>query len=109
MELKEKVIILTGARRIGQTVAEELAKKGVHLAITYRSAKEESEAMCKACVAYGVKAEPILADLSKEEDIKKLVSEVKEKFGRIDGLVHIAAPYPRSQMSKITMDEIDNT
>src|SRR3989344_9422442 len=109
MDLKDKVIILTGARRIGQTVAEELAKKGAHLAITYRSAKEESEAMCKACIAYGVKAEPFMADLSKEEDIKNLISEVKEKFGGIDGLVHMAAPYPRSQMGKITMEEIDNT
>ena len=108
MDLKDKVIILTGARRIGQTVAEELAKKGVHLVITYRSAKEESEAMCKACAAYGVRAEPILADLSREEDIKNLISEVKEKFGRIDGLVHMASPYPRSQMGKITMDEIDS-
>lgn len=109
MNLEGKVIILTGARRIGQTVAEELAKKGANLAITYRNSKAESEATCQACQALGVKVEPFMADLSKEEDIKKLVSDVKEKFGRIDGLVHMAAPYPRSQMGKITMDEIDNT
>lgn len=107
MNLQGKTIILTGARRIGQTVAEELAKKGANLAITYRSAKEESEAVCTACMAMGVKAEPFMADLSKEEDIKKVVAQIKTKFGRIDGLVHMAAPYPKTPFGNITMDQCD--
>lgn len=107
MNIEGKTIILTGARRIGQTVAEELAKKGANLAITYRTAKEESEAMCSACIAAGVKAEPFMADLSKEEDIKKLVADVLAEFGRIDGLVHMAAPYPKTPFGNITMHEFD--
>jgi NAD(P)-dependent dehydrogenase (short-subunit alcohol dehydrogenase family) len=95
MNLKGKTVILTGARRIGQTVAEELAKKGANLAITYRTAKEESEGMCVACLQAGVKAVPFQADLSNPKDIKKLVADVKAQFGSIDVLIHMAAPYPK--------------
>lgn len=102
MQLKGKTVLLTGARRIGQTVAEELSKKGANLAITYKSSKEESEAMCAACVQAGMKAVPFQADLSKPEDIMKLVEDVKKEFGQIDILIHMAAPYPR-----VPWDELD--
>lgn len=84
MDLKGKVIILTGARRIGQTVASELTKRDAILAISERSSGE------------------FQADLTSEQDIKKLVSEVKNKFGRIDGLVHMAANYPKTPIGEIT-------
>src|SRR3989344_2029907 len=108
MDLKDKVIILTGARRIGQTVTEELAKKGAHLAITYRSAKEESEAMCQSCIALGVKAEPFMADLSKEEDIKRVITQIKERLGKVDGLVHMAANFPQTAWEDVKGSDFDN-
>lgn len=109
MNLKGKTIILTGARRIGQTVAEELAKKGVNLAITYRSSKEESEAVCTACINIGVKSVPFQADLSSEEDISRLINEVRKEFGQIDGLVHMAANYPKTPIETVTMDQFVET
>lgn len=109
MNLEGKTIILTGARRIGQTVAEELAKKGANLAITYRSAKEESEAICSACLAIGVKAEPFMADLSKESDIKNVVPQILKRFGRIDGLVHMAANFTRTPWNDLKDADFDNS
>ncbi|TSC63684.1 MAG: oxidoreductase, short-chain dehydrogenase/reductase family [Microgenomates group bacterium Gr01-1014_93] len=108
MNLKGKVVLLTGAKRIGQIVAEELAKKGANLAITYRSSKEEAEAMCVACVALGVKSLPFQADLSKEDEIKNMVSAIKQEFGRIDILVHMAAPYPKTPLEEVTMEEFNS-
>lgn len=105
MDLEGKVIILTGARRIGQTVAEELAKKGADLAVIYRGSKEESEAICETCTKIGIQAFPFQADLSKEPEIKKLISAVKSKFDRIDALVHMAAPYPKTLLESVSLDE----
>jgi pteridine reductase len=107
MNLKGKTVILTGARRIGQTVAEELAKQGANLAITYRSSKEESEGMCAACLEVGVKAVPFQADLSNSEDIKKLIAEVKAEFGHIDVLIHMAAPYPKVKWEDLNEESWD--
>lgn len=109
MNIEGKTIILTGARRIGQSVAEELAKKGANLAITYRSSKEESETMCQACIATGVKAAPFMADLSKESDIKRVVAEILEKFGKINGLVHMAANYPKTPWDSLTEEAFNTT
>ncbi len=107
MNLKEKVVLLTGARRIGQTVAEELAKKGASLAIAYRSSKEESEAMCAVCIQHGVKAFPVKADLTKQDEIERLVGSVVEEYGRIDILVHMAAPYPKTPWGTLTIEKWD--
>lgn len=105
MELKEKVVILPGARRIGQTVAVELAREGANLAIPYRSSKEEAEKTCKTCRELGVKAVPFQADLSREEDIERLILEVKKEFGGVDILVHMAAPYPKTSLDSVTMED----
>ena len=73
MELEGKTIILTGAARIGQNVAEFLKQKGVNLVITYFNSPEEAGPF-----GFGVKA-----DLSKKEDVEKLVRSAKNKFGRL--------------------------
>ena len=92
MHLKDKVIILTGAARVGKSVARALGSRGAHLAITYFSHKTESEFICEECSAVGSKSIAVKADLSKAEDIAALIEETKKEFGRIDGLVHMAAP-----------------
>lgn len=97
MELKGKTIILTGAARIGQNIAEELQKQGANLVITYF--KSPSEA--------GHFGFPMQADVSKKEDIEKVVKATKMKFGQIDGLVHMAAIYERTEWDKLDENSWD--
>ncbi|MDO8530411.1 MAG: SDR family oxidoreductase [bacterium] len=85
MDLKGKTILITGAARIGQEVARQLKEKGVNLVIAYF--KDEKE----AALGFGVQA-----DVSKKEDVQKVVDAAKKEFGSIDGLVHMAAIYERS-------------
>lgn len=91
MQLKGKTIILTGAARIGQSIAEELKKQGANLVITYF--KSENEA--------GHFGFPIQADVSKKEDIEKIVKTAKTKFGQIDGLIHMAAIYEKTEWKNL--------
>lgn len=103
MNLQGKTIILTGAGRIGQTVAEELAKKGTNLAISYLA--QEAEIIGKLadkCQGLGVKALSIQADLTKSEEVDHLVSETIGRLGHIDGLVHMAAIYQKSPWESLT-------
>ena len=109
MNLSGKTIVLTGTKRIGKTVARELAKKGGNLAIVYNSSKAEALQVVEECRGTQVTAEIFQANLSDEKDVKKVVGEVLSKFRQIDGLVHMAAPYPKTPLGKITMDEFDNT
>jgi pteridine reductase len=100
MDLKNKVIILTGASRIGKDVAVELNKYGVRLVMTYLSEKPD---LGISNTIY------IQADLSKAHDAKKVVEETKYTLGRIDGLIHMAAIYPRTPWSTITEIDFDKT
>ncbi len=94
MDLNNKIIILTGAARIGVDVAKSLLNKGVKLAVTYLNNKPDL-----GDVLY------IKADLSKKQDVDNVVTEAKKYFGSIDGLVHMAAIYPKTPWK--TVSEID--
>jgi len=97
MDLKGKTIILTGAARIGIDVAQALLKQGTNLAVTYFSNKPD----------LGSEVLYIQADLSKQADTDKVVEQTKQHFGQIDGLVHMAAIYPRAPWA--TVSEADFT
>lgn len=109
MNLSGKNIIITGAKRIGQTVAIELAERGANLAIIYRSSESELEELMNELAPFKIRTISIQADLSNEKDIKNVVQKTSDEFGQIHGLVHMAAPYPRSPLGRVTMDQFDNT
>ena len=97
MELKNKTIILTGAARIGQDVAKALKQAGVNLVITYlKDSKEAGD--------FGL---PVQVDVSKEKDIVRLIKITQEKFGQIDGLVHMAAIYEKSPWDSLDEQAFD--
>ena len=89
MKLKNKVAIITGSSRgIGKAVAILFAEEGAKVVI---NCKDQTEDEKKIVNAIGKnKAIFIQADISKEEDVKRLVSETIKKFGRIDILVNNA-------------------
>jgi NAD(P)-dependent dehydrogenase (short-subunit alcohol dehydrogenase family) len=93
LRIKDKVIILTGAARIGLDVAKALQQHGVKLAVTYMSTQPD----------LGSEVLYIKADLTLEEDVKKVVDETTQRFGQVDALVHMAANYPRAKW-----DELNN-
>ncbi|OVE75701.1 hypothetical protein BVX98_07120 [bacterium F11] len=79
MELKNKVVWITGGARIGASVAEALAKKGVHLVINYRSSKQNAIRTAKKINDLGRQTLILKADLTCEEDVKRCVQEIKKK------------------------------
>ena len=90
LELKDKVIIVTGgAKGIGEAIAKTLAKEGAVPVIVGRK-EEDNNAAVKAIEDSGGKAYGIKAELSVPDDCENAVKIVAEKFGRIDGLVNNA-------------------
>jgi 3-oxoacyl-[acyl-carrier protein] reductase len=86
--LKDKVAIVTGSSRgIGRAIALGLAEEGCHVALSARG--EERLRQTEAEVrAKGVRALGVVADLTKGEDVDRLVAETAAAFGRIDVLVN---------------------
>lgn len=86
MEIKHKTAIVTGASSgIGLSTAKLLSSKGARVALVSRS-KEKLESLSKEIPD----SFHIAADMSKVFEVKRMVREVFERFGKIDLLVNNA-------------------
>lgn len=91
-KLKDKVAIITGGDSgIGKAVALLFAKEGAKIVIAYLSETKDAKETKKEVEAYNVDCKIIKADLSKENQCKKIISETIKRFGKIDILVNNAA------------------
>ena len=103
MVLANTVALLTGGRRIGRVVAEELAKRGADVALSYARSRAEADASAAAIRALGRRAEVFPADLSTPDECARLVNDAAGKFGRLDVLVNMASVYSRKPFSELTL------
>ena len=104
----QKVALVTGSgkRRVGQHVAEALAARGYALAIHYRSSATEAAETVASLQKRGVAAAAFSADLSSESDVKQLIAEIKNRFGRIDVLVNCAAIWKSKRLEEVTAADV---
>src|SRR5690349_906550 len=90
LQLKEKIIIVTGgARGIGAGICKALAKEGAIPVIGGRN-EEDNLAIVKEIEETGGRAGHVVVELVEPDNCKKLVDNVIIQFGRIDGLVNNA-------------------
>lgn len=90
--LEKKVVIITGAAMgLGLAAAKELASRGSNLTLVDFNEKALEEARKEVSSQFpAVKIVTVVADVSKEDDVKKYVDETVKAFGRIDGLYNNA-------------------
>lgn len=103
MRLKGKVAVVTGAGTgIGQAIAAYLAEEGASVTVNCheRKAQETVDRIKKVGGMYIV----VQADVSKADDVDRLISRTVEKFGRLDILVNNAGIY-RSHLAHETSEE----
>lgn len=94
--LMGKTAIVTGSSRgIGKAVALGFAKAGAKVVVTSRKI-HDLEANVTEIKAFGGEAFPVQVHLGKMEEIKRMVSAVTDKFGRIHILVNNAGTSPAS-------------
>jgi len=92
MRLQDKVAIITGVSgdgQIGQAVAQAFAKEGAKLVLAARRA-DKLAARAEEVKALGAEVLAVPADLTREEDVKNVVQQALDRFGRIDILVNLA-------------------
>jgi 3-oxoacyl-[acyl-carrier protein] reductase/pteridine reductase len=99
-----QVILVTGAaKRIGRGIALRLAREGARVAIHYSTSETEARATAAECG----NAPLFRADLEKLAEIERLFSEVRQHFGKLDGLVNNAARFTRKDPLEITEADWD--
>lgn len=84
------VLITGGSRGIGAAIARQFAIDGHDVAISYLGSAQKAQEVVAECEKLGVKAVAIQADVSSEEDCKRLLTEAKAALGPISVLVNNA-------------------
>jgi 3-oxoacyl-[acyl-carrier protein] reductase len=85
------IALVTGASRgIGAAIARRLAADGHDIAVVCRRERDKAETVAAECRVLGVRAEVFLADVSAEEDCRRLAEAVRQSLGPIRILVNNA-------------------
>lgn len=88
-----KVVLITGgAQGIGKAIALELGKQGYDIVINYLTSKKEAEILKDKIIKdYGVRCIAIQCDVSKENEVDKMIATIEAKLGGVDILINNAA------------------
>jgi len=91
MRLKDQVALVTGASRgIGRSIAEAFAKEGAKIVVNYNVSEKEASALAADIRQNGGQSIHVQGDVSRSEDVRRLIKSTLDKFQRIDILVNNA-------------------
>jgi NAD(P)-dependent dehydrogenase (short-subunit alcohol dehydrogenase family) len=110
--LRDKIAVVTGASQgIGRAIAVGLAQAGAHLVLAkHPSGRQEEIASVKAEIeALGRKAIIVQTDVADVAQVRSMIAQAKETFGRIDILVNNAGWTATTPAIDVTEEEYDKT
>jgi glucose 1-dehydrogenase len=91
MRLDGKVALITGASSgIGKAIATRFAAEGAHVAINYLPGGSRDGEATALAASFRPEAIPVGGDVSRREDVERIVSETVARFGRLDIAVNNA-------------------
>lgn len=102
MDLTSRVVLLTGAKRIGAEIATAVARAGADVAIAYRSSAAEANDIAGRIRELGRRAHVVQADVSDPASAAAMVASVDAAYGRLDVLVNMASLY-----EQVAFDDLD--
>lgn len=103
-KLNGRVALVTGGSRgIGRATAIALAQAGCDVVVNYLHAGELAREVVRNIEQIGRRALAIQADVSEQNDVLRLVNQIKAAFGRTDILVNNAGINPSKPLSEIDL------
>jgi len=107
VDLKDKIILVTGASRgMGKAISIAVAKSGAKVILVARNEKKLQQVKEEINQLDG-ESDIIRADFSKEDDVNRLFDVVESRYGRLDALINNAAVASKGSVEDVSMDEFD--
>jgi NAD(P)-dependent dehydrogenase (short-subunit alcohol dehydrogenase family) len=101
VDLRDKVALITGGKRVGSAVAVALAEHGADVALSYARSRPEAERAATQVRAAGRRPAVIQADVSRPEACQALVEAVVQQLGGLDILINMASVYTQKAFDEL--------
>ena len=102
--MDKKVVVITGASAgIGATLAELVGRKGWRPVLAARRERELREVAARS----GAEALPVVADVTRREDVQRLLDAALARFGQVDVWVNNAGRGISKLVSELTDEDFD--
>lgn len=99
------VLITGGSRGIGKCMAENLAKEGYKVILNYNKSEKQAKQIKRELKEQGIEIEIYKADVSKREEVKKMIKYTLNKFKSIDVLINNAGIAKLQMFNDITDED----
>jgi pteridine reductase len=103
-----RVVLITGGRRVGSSLARQLAGRGWNVAMTYFTSRQAINQTIAEVKDLGVDGLAVQADLAEADQTDRAVAEIVAKFGKIDALVNMASVFRRTPFSNLVATDFDD-
>ena len=109
LKISGRIALVTGASRgIGRAIAVSLAKAGVDVAVNFQFHEKEAQEACAEIKSIGRRTLAVQADVSRAEEVSRLVTTIEKELGTISILINnagIAKPRGLEEMTEEVWDE----
>jgi NAD(P)-dependent dehydrogenase (short-subunit alcohol dehydrogenase family) len=103
-----KTVLITGAaKRVGRSIALELAEAGYDIAIHYRESAREAEALRHEVERLGRRAALVKADLEDEASVEAMLPDAVAQLGPVTALINNASTFVRDEVDDVTREGWD--
>ncbi|MFK4442581.1 NADP-dependent 3-hydroxy acid dehydrogenase YdfG [Caballeronia udeis] len=100
-----KVVVITGASSgLGEATARHLSSLGAHVVLGARR-MDRIQALADELTRSGAKAIAVATDVTRFDDVRKLVDTAVQTFGRVDVMINNAGLMPHSPLERLKVDD----
>lgn len=108
MDFSDKVVLITGASSgIGAAAAVYLAKLGGQLVLVGRNVEKLQETAAKIQAVKGKTPLALQADMTNDQDVKRVVDDTIKKYGKINVLINNAGVLETGTIENTSMEQYD--
>jgi 3-oxoacyl-[acyl-carrier protein] reductase len=102
MILTSKVVLLTGARRMGPVIAGRMLARGATVVVTYRGSSIDADEIVATARHRGGQAVALPADVSDPASVDALMAAIDARCGRLDVVINMASVYEAVAFEALT-------
>lgn len=109
-KLTDKIALVTGGSRgMGAAIVKQLAREGAIVSFTYVNGKEKADALVKELTNENLNVYAIKANSAVDGEITAALTQIVNKFGRLDILVNNSGIYRGKPIAEHTLEDYRET